>query len=222
MNSYIEMMKTEGFRVFIRKEKSEYCYCTDGTSICYVQWSDGRPQVSTVHYPNKHTGTGFQFADRITPATLRDTMKTIAPSWARSGDFESVRKYKNWNDFHKSNSFNSELKEVRSVNPLIYSNPRMSATIENWPSGSKRVTARFEIEQDAKRGERATRTTTGAPKKLTYARLARIVDGSDGRTYIAEFTMYGHISIMRGDMKFTQETLFERDPRYSMALELFA
>jgi hypothetical protein len=29
---------------------------------------------------------------------------------------------------------------------LVYSNPRMSATIENWPSGSKRVTAKFEIE----------------------------------------------------------------------------
>jgi hypothetical protein len=97
----------------------------------------------------------------------------------------------------------------------------MTATIENWPSGSKRVTARFEIEQGP-RGERAVRTTTGEPKKLTYARLARIVDGSDGRTYIAEFTMYGHINIMRGDMKFSQETIFDRDPRFAMALEVFA
>lgn len=30
------------------------------------------------------------------------------------------------------------------------------------------------------------RVTTGAPKKLTYARKARIVDGDDGKTYIAE------------------------------------
>ena len=105
---------------------------------------------------------------------------------------------------------------------MTYTNPRMSAVIENWPSGSKRVTARFEIEQDAKKGERAVRTTTGDPKKLTYAKLARIVDGDDGRTYIAEYTMYGHISIMRGDMKFSQETIHDRDPRYAMALELFA
>jgi hypothetical protein len=104
---------------------------------------------------------------------------------------------------------------------LTYSNPRMSATIENWPSGSKRVTARFEIEQGT-RGERAVRTTTGEPKKLTYAKLARIVDGSDGRTYIAEFTMYGHISIMRGDMKYSHETIHSSDPRYAMALEVFA
>lgn len=55
---------------------------------------------------------------------------------------------------------------------MQYTNPRMRAEIENWPSGSKRVTAVFEIEQTA-RGERATRTTTGATKKLTYARKAR-------------------------------------------------
>lgn len=94
---------------------------------------------------------------------------------------------------------------------LTYSNPRMSAVIPDWPSGSKRVTARFEIEQDAKRGERAVRTTDGAPKKLTFAKLARIVDGSDRRTYIAEYTTYGHISIMRGDMKFQQESIFPSD-----------
>lgn len=105
---------------------------------------------------------------------------------------------------------------------LTYSNPRMQATIPDWPSGHHRVIARFEIEQDAKRGERAVRTTDGNPKKLTYAKMARIVDGSDGRTYIAEYTIYRHINIMRGDMKFSEETIFERDPRYAMALELFA
>lgn len=104
---------------------------------------------------------------------------------------------------------------------MKYSNPRMIATIENWPSGSKRVTARFIIEKTP-RGERAVRVTDGAPKKLTFAKLARIVDGDDGRTYIAELTVYGHISIMRGDMKFQHESIFERDPGYADALELFA
>jgi hypothetical protein len=97
----------------------------------------------------------------------------------------------------------------------------MTATIENWPSGSKRVTARFEIEQGP-RGERAVRTTTGDPKKLTYAKMMRIVDGSDGRTYIAEYSFYGHITIMRGDMKFHHETIHPSDPRYAMVMEVFA
>jgi hypothetical protein len=104
---------------------------------------------------------------------------------------------------------------------IKYSNPRMTAIIENWPNGTKRVTARFQIEQTS-RGERAVRITDGAPKKLTFAKLARIVDGDDGRTYIAEFTIYGHVSIMRGDMKFQQETVHPGDARYAEVLELFA
>ena len=68
---------------------------------------------------------------------------------------------------------------------------------------------------------RARCARDGAPKKLTYARFARIVDGSDGRTYIAEFTTYGHITIMCGDMKFSKESVFPGDPRYAALVELF-
>jgi hypothetical protein len=103
----------------------------------------------------------------------------------------------------------------------FYSNPRMLAKIENWPNGGHRVTAHFSIETDAKRGERAVRVTTGAPKKLTYARKMRIVDGEDGRTYIATLTGYGHITIYKGDMKFHHESVFEREPRYAELLALF-
>ncbi len=102
-----------------------------------------------------------------------------------------------------------------------YSNPRKTAVIENWPHGSQRVTAYFSIEADPKRGERAVRVTTGAPKKLTFARKMRIVDGDDGRTYIATLTDYGHITIFKGDMKFNEETVFEREPRYPELLALF-
>ena len=102
-----------------------------------------------------------------------------------------------------------------------YSNPRTSALIENWPSGSKRVTAQFSIEVHPTRGERAVRVTDGAPKKLTFARKMRIVDGDDSRTYIAELSAYGHITIMRGDMKFQHETVFEREPRYVELRALF-
>jgi hypothetical protein len=103
----------------------------------------------------------------------------------------------------------------------IYNNPRLTAVIENWPSGSKRVTARFSIEADPKRGERAVRVTTGAPKKLTFARKMRIVDGDDGRIYIAIATR-SFITIHRGDMKFNEETVFEEDPRFPELLALFA
>jgi hypothetical protein len=106
---------------------------------------------------------------------------------------------------------------------LKYSNPRMSAIIENWPSSfNKRVTAVFAIEQHPKRGERAIRSTAGATKKLTFSRFARIVDGSDGRTYIAGFNEFGSVSIMRGDMKLQEEWISSNNPRYREVLELFA
>ena len=110
-NGYVEMMRAEGWQVYAR-DKGEYCYVTDGAHIAYVQWSDGRPQVSTVHVPNTQTGTGFQFADEITPEVIRLAMDCVAPSWAKDRDRQSVRKYKDWNEFHNSNSFNSELREV--------------------------------------------------------------------------------------------------------------
>lgn len=103
-----------------------------------------------------------------------------------------------------------------------YSNPRMSATIENWPHGSRRVTAVFTIETDPKRGQRAVRTTTGAPKKLTFARQMRIVDGDDGRTYIAALSNYGHVTIHRGDMKFHEETVHASDTRHPELCALFS
>ena len=111
---------------------------------------------------------------------------------------------------------------------MNYSNPRMEAVIENWPIGRDRTTARFRIESVPGRGQRGTRFTidpkTGKPsatKTLTYARQARIVDGDDGRTYIIELSMYGHISVMQGGMKFEAETIHSGDPRHADMLALF-
>jgi hypothetical protein len=111
-----------------------------------------------------------------------------------------------------------------------YSNPRLEAVIEDWPSGAHRTRATFSIETVPGKGQRAVRVTvdpkTGrpsAPKKLTYASAARIVDGDDGRTYIANYTRtFGHISIMRGDMKFSHETALADQSRFAELKDLFA
>lgn len=101
-----------------------------------------------------------------------------------------------------------------------YSNPRMNAEIENWPHGTKRVTARFHIEVTDK-GERAVRVTTGKPIKLTYTKRMRIVDGDDGRTYIVRAHGHGMVSIMCGDMTYAHETAHYPSPRYTELMELF-
>ena len=103
-----------------------------------------------------------------------------------------------------------------------YSNPRLRAEIADWPLGrDKRGLAVFSIEAKPGKGERAVRVTTGAPKALTFARKARIVDGDDGRTYIAELSVYGHVNIMKGDMKYQHETIHAGDPRHAEAMALF-
>lgn len=109
-----------------------------------------------------------------------------------------------------------------------YRNPRMTAAFTDWPSGSHRVYVIFTIERHPKRGERATRVTqdpltgrTSAPKALTYARAARIVDGDDGKTYIIELTLYGTISVMQSNMQYQAESVAESDPRYAALRAMF-
>jgi hypothetical protein len=111
---------------------------------------------------------------------------------------------------------------------ITYTNPTMERRVDGWPLGRKqRALAVFTIEQHPTRGERAVRvliTPEGrafAPKKLTYAHKVRIVDGSNGRTYIAELTRSGFVSIMRGDMKYQHETIHEDNPRFGEVRALF-
>ena len=104
---------------------------------------------------------------------------------------------------------------------ITYSNPRTEAVIPDWPSGRNRVTARFFIESTPK-GERAVRVTTGKPVKLTFSRRMRIVDGDDGRTYIARDHGAGMVSIMRGDMRYQHEIAHDPNPRYAELIALFA
>ena len=102
-----------------------------------------------------------------------------------------------------------------------YSNQRLRVEIPNWPQGrDTRGLAVFEVESNGK-GERAVRTTTGKPKKLTYALTVRFVDGDDGRLYVAELSRYGHITIMRGTFDYEQETVYSDNPRHADLLSLF-
>ena len=102
-----------------------------------------------------------------------------------------------------------------------YTNPRKSAVINDWPSGSKRVTATFSVESHPKRGERAVRQTTGNPKKLTYAKSVVFADGDDGRIYVLELSQYGMISVMKGTFDYNEETVHDSNPRYSALRALF-
>ena len=112
---------------------------------------------------------------------------------------------------------------------MNYTNPRTQAVFEDWPWGAReRTTATFEIEKGS-RGERCVRTVvdpysgrTAEPKKLTFSTKQRIVDGDDGKTYIACLTMYDHITIMQSNMKFQHASVPGSDACYGELRQLFS
>ena len=110
---------------------------------------------------------------------------------------------------------------------LTFTNPRLEFTTHDWPYGRYRTTATFLIQQNNK-GERVARITinpktgrTNKPKTTTYAKKVRIVEGSDGRTYIAELTQYGNITIMQSNLQYEQCTLYPDNENFLDVLKLF-
>lgn len=111
--AYIQLIKSAGYRVFIRPSRGPitYCFYTDGKHIGYAQWETFRQHVSSVHKPCRECGTGFQIADKINPETLRKALLCVAPYW-HYGDFKYVVKYHDWDAYHNASKWNSELVEV--------------------------------------------------------------------------------------------------------------
>lgn len=97
---------------------------------------------------------------------------------------------------------------------INYSNPRNSLTVQDWPSGNKRVVCEFTVETKVNKGQRVSRTTTtetgkvSKPKCTTYSERYAIFDGSDGKTYLLGFS-WDMISVYPGTMKFSTETIHQ-------------
>lgn len=111
-NVFIDLIKSAGYRVFVRSDDPTYCYYTDGIKIGYAQWSNHRYCVTSVHKANHCTGTGFAVANEITQESIKAAINCFAPGWAYQRDIESVKKYTDFNAFIKSSAFNAELIEV--------------------------------------------------------------------------------------------------------------
>lgn len=108
---------------------------------------------------------------------------------------------------------------------INYSNPRKTLVVEDWPWSKYKTRATFQVEYKRGHGDRCSRVVvnpkTGveaAPKYTTYGRIVRIVDGDNGRTYIATMTMYSHISILQANMQYQEEAIFSHDSRYAPLL----
>lgn len=112
MRRVVTMIKAAGFRVFMRSPSDTWCYYTDGTRIAYAQSGRFRESLTTTHIPNRTTGTGFHYADEITPENIRGAIACHAPSWAWGRDAEASRKWRDWDTFRNSDAFNRAYREV--------------------------------------------------------------------------------------------------------------
>lgn len=114
-DAVIQSIARASFDVYMRDRKDTFLIFTDGTRIGYLQNSAFRGiSVSTVHVPNKSSGTGFGILDSLSEADLTaeklNEAFVIAPDWAR--DRQSVRKWKDLVQFQASNNFNAEYKMI--------------------------------------------------------------------------------------------------------------
>lgn len=77
---------------------------------------------------------------------------------------------------------------------IEFSNPRLKAEFDNWPSGGQIVQCKFEVEEKKKQYRVLKSTTRNGvwckPKMSTYGSRVAIMDGSDGKTYIVWKSQY--------------------------------
>lgn len=112
---------------------------------------------------------------------------------------------------------------------IKFNNPRLNAEFSDWPiGGQSRGQCKFTVETHIKRGQRVSRTTTDKfgrwhkPKYSVYGIQTIIVDGSDGRTYILQRTIYNSITVMRHDfMSPERNSVIPTDPDYAEIATLF-
>ena len=116
LDNIVPQIAEAGFDVYMRKPLDSYAYFTDGQRIGYVQEDRLQPPtLSTVHIPNRTSGTGFGLGSPKTfdRASLEDAFIT-APQWADGASRKSVKKWPNLEAFLKGNDWGGGLKLVAS------------------------------------------------------------------------------------------------------------
>ena len=111
----IDAIHKAGFRVYMRTPSDSWLYFVDDADrIGYAQETRiGFVSISTVHVPNKYTGTGF-ILDDIPSLSADNLAKAFvkAPIWATGSDRASVKKWASWEAFKASSPFNADYKMI--------------------------------------------------------------------------------------------------------------
>ena len=119
LHEFVNTLKENGFKVYTSAGDENYSYChfVKDNKIGYVQTDYfGGLTFSTVHIPNKNTGTGFglnNINNRVFNPTIEDAEEAfmIAPNWATYEQRNSVVKYESWENY-LSKPVNQILKQI--------------------------------------------------------------------------------------------------------------
>ena len=113
LKKYVEKLKANGFNVYyshyssLREEPISYVHFTKDGKIGYLQVEGWRGfSFTSVHKPNRETGTGYQIHTEIFKPTIDHAYDAFVkyPNWATSKEIESVIKYANFSEFKKRSS----------------------------------------------------------------------------------------------------------------------
>lgn len=115
LHDFAKELIAAGFDVYAQPDAT-WLHFTDGENIGYCQFDPYRGfGFSTVHKPNKQTGTGFDAGCDIWPATIDHAKEAFAfaPAWADRTDIASVRKYSSMGEWLTANPFNAKSTKVK-------------------------------------------------------------------------------------------------------------
>lgn len=115
----IEALRDFGLKVYMRNRDDSWCVFADGDNIAYAQYEGqfGGVRVSTIHKPNRDSGTGFALSNPMEgqwPITEKYARSgfVIAPHWATSLDRQGVVKYKGIEEYRAHSGWNAQYTEV--------------------------------------------------------------------------------------------------------------
>lgn len=95
---------------------------------------------------------------------------------------------------------------------LTFTTPRIALDVPDWPAGNERVFCRFRVRRNAAGQERAEKQVQGGRLRFSpWGSRVRIVDGSDGLTYVIGQRKSGCVFLMNNRMRETVFIPFHND-----------
>ena len=108
LKDYIKVLLKNKFKVYAPLRKDEavtYIHIEKNKNIGYIQGDSYRGlNFTTLHKPNRETGTGYRMHTEIYEPTIKHAESTFAhhPYWARKSEIPSIKKWGSFKEYATS------------------------------------------------------------------------------------------------------------------------